>query len=370
MNANGQGEKRIDLLSEVLRTVKLKGALFFNGEFSAPWCFESRRSASVADSLSPLLHDPSPSGTSRLIVFHFLTEGRAYARLPNGLREELGAGDIVILPQGDSHFVGNGSPERPVDSFTVFAKYLAEGLKVARFGGGGEITRFVCGFMACDARMSDIFLSALPAILKVNVATEPSGQWLAHSIRFAVDQAAESSAGSRVVLSRLAELLFVEALRRYINTLPSDRTGWFAGARDPLVGRALELFHKEPSEPWNISDLAKRIGASRTRLIERFQHFLGESPIGYLMRWRLRLGAEILQSTDDTVVSVAEAVGYGSESAFNRAFKREFGVPPAQFRRGVAPSVRRCGASASTTTAHRPPPAEAQLQRSAAYSGG
>jgi len=326
-------EKPIDLLSEVLRTVKLKGALFFNGEFSAPWCFESRESSSVAHLLSPLPQDPTPPDKSRLIVFHFLTEGRGYARLPDGSREELGAGDIVILPHGSSHFVGNGSPERPVDSFVVFAKYVAEGLKVARYGGGGEITRFVCGFMACDARMSDVFLSALPPILKVNVATGPSGQWLAHSIRFAVDQAGESSAGSRLVLSRLAEVLFVEALRRYINTLPADRTGWFAGARDPVVGRALELFHREPADAWNMSGLAKRTGVSRTRLIERFHHFLGESPMAYLMRWRLRLGAEILQSTEDTIVNVAEAVGYGSESAFNRAFKREFGFPPAQFRR-------------------------------------
>jgi AraC-like DNA-binding protein len=370
MNASSLDEKRIDLLSEVLRTVKLKGALFFNAEFSTPWCIQSRQPSSVADVLSSLLHDPSPSGTSRLIVFHFLTEGRAHARLVDGSRVELGAGDIVIIPQGDSHFVGNGSPEKPVDSFVVFAKNVAEGLKVARFGGGGEVTRFVCGFMACDARMSDVFLSSLPAILKVNVATGTSGQWLAHSIRFAVDQAGESSAGSNLVLSRLAEVLFVQSLRQYINTLPADRTGWFAGTRDPVVGRALELFHKEPAVPWNISDLARRTGVSRTRLIERFHHFLGEPPMAYLTRWRMRLGAEILESTEDTVVNVADAVGYGSEAAFNRAFKREFGVPPAQFRRGVMPNISRGDASASTTTTHTPPPGEGQLQKSATYSRG
>jgi AraC-like DNA-binding protein len=151
-----------------------------------------------------------------------------------------------------------------------------------------------------------------------------------------VDQADESSAGSKLVLSRLAEVLFVEALRRYISTLPEQRTGWFAGARDPVVGRALAFLHRNPAHPWSVSDLAKKTGVSRTRLIERFRYFLGEPPMSYLTRWRLRLGAEILQTTQETVVNVAEAAGYGSESAFNRAFKREFGSAPAQFRRRAA----------------------------------
>lgn len=325
----------MDVLSEVLRVVKLRGALFFNGEFSAPWCFRSERSASAAPALVPLLRDPEQpdSATSRLIIFHFLTEGRAYARLPDGAPEHLSAGDIVILPHGDAHFVGNGSPERPVDSFVVFAKNLTEGLKVARYGGGGEITRFVCGFMACEPRLSEVFLAGLPPILKVRVANEPSGQWLAHSVRFTVDQAGASSAGSGLVLSKLSEVLFVEALRCYINTISADRIGWLAGARDPVIGRALALLHKEPSHPWSIPDLAKRTGLSRTRLVERFRHFLGESPMAYLKQWRLKLGAEMLQSTEQSVAEIAEAVGYGSESAFNRAFRREFACPPAQFRR-------------------------------------
>jgi AraC-like DNA-binding protein len=325
----------MDVLSEVLRAVKLRGALFFNGEFSAPWCFRSERSASAAPALVPLLRDPvqPDSEPSRLIVFHFLTEGRAYVRLPDGPREDLNAGDIVILPHGDAHFVGNGSPERPVDSFVVFAKNLTQGLKVAHFGGGGEVTRFVCGFMACEPRLSEVFLIGLPPILKVRIANQVSGQWLAHSIRFAVDQAGASSAGSSLVLSRLSEVLFVEALRCYINTMPADRAGWLAGVRDPAVGRALALLHKEPSHAWTILDLAKRTGLSRTRLIERFRHFLGESPMAYLKQWRLKLGAEMLQSTEQSVMEIAEIVGYSSESAFNRAFRREFGCPPAQFRR-------------------------------------
>lgn len=323
----------MDVLSEVLQSVKLRGALFFNGEFSAPWCFRSGQSSAAAPALIPLLggHSADRTGATRLIVFHYLTEGRAYARMANGRREELSAGDIVIVPHGDAHYLGNGSPEKPVDSFVVFAKNLTQGLKVARFGGGGEITRFVCGFMACDPRLSEVFLAGLPPLLKVSAAGEESDQWLQQSIRFSVDQAGGS--GSSLVLAKLSEVLFVETLRRYISALPADQTGWLAGARDPAVGQALAHLHKEPARPWNIPDLAKRAGLSRTRLVEKFRHFLGESPMAYLTQWRLKLGAEMLQSTEDSVAEVAAAVGYGSEASFNRAFKREFAHPPAQFRR-------------------------------------
>jgi AraC-like DNA-binding protein len=245
----------------------------------------------------------------------------------------LTAGDIVVLPHGDAHFLGNGTPERPVDSIRTFAKNLTQGLKLARFGGGGEITRFVCGYLECDPQLSEVFLAGLPPLLRVHVANEPSGQWLAHSIRFSVDEATGSHAGSGLVLAKLSEVLFVETLRRYINSLPADQTGWLAGARDPIIGQALALLHKEPAEPWTISLLAKRVGLSRTRLAERFRHFLEESPMAYLAKWRLKLGAEFLQSTENSVSEIAATVGYGSEASFNRAFKREYDCPPAQFRR-------------------------------------
>jgi len=315
----------MDVLSEVLRAVKLEGALFFNGEFSAPWCLKSALSPAVAHTLSP--------GAGHLIIFHFLTEGRAYARLPEGRREELGAGDIVIFPHGNAHFLGNGSPEKPVDSFQTFAKNLTQGLKVARFGGGGETTKFVCGFLACDPRLSEVFLAGLPPILRVPAVKDASGQWLEHAIRFSVGEEGGSNAGSGLVVAKLSEVLFVETLRRYILGLPPGETGWLAGARDPVIGQALALLHREPAHPWTISDLAKRVGLSRTRLAERFRHFLGESPIAYLAQWRLKLGAEMLQSTENSVAEVSAAVGYGSEAAFNRAFKRQFACPPAHFRR-------------------------------------
>ncbi|MGZ7094743.1 MAG: helix-turn-helix domain-containing protein, partial [Candidatus Angelobacter sp.] len=202
---------------------------------------------------------------------------------------------------------------------------------------------FVCGFLACEPRLSEVFLAGLPSILKVHVVNEPSGQWLENSIRYSVGDESSSNAGTGLVLAKLSEVLFVETLRRYINTLPPGQIGWLGGARDPFIGQALALVHKTPAYPWTIPELARRVGLSRTRFAERFRHFLGEPPMAYLARWRVKLGAEILHSTEDSVAEVAATVGYGSEAAFNRAFKREFDCPPAQFRRkrNVPPPARR-----------------------------
>src|SRR4030095_15328320 len=266
----------MDVLSEVLRAVKLQGALFFNGEFSAPWCVKEPQSTLIVPYLSP--------GGGHLMLYHFLTEGRAYTKLPEGGREELVAGDIVIFPHGDPHVLGNGSPTKPVDALQLFEKNLSQGFKLARHGGGGEITKFVCGFMACEPRLSEVVLAGLPKMLKVHVGDEPSGEWIQNSIRFSVCEDG-ANAGSGLVLAKISEVLFVETLRRYINELPTDQTGWLAGARDPITARALALLHKDPADAWTISALARQIGVSRTRLVERFRHFFGEPPIAYLNQW-------------------------------------------------------------------------------------
>ena len=313
----------MDVLSEVLSAVRLRGALFFNAEFSAPWCMRSAGAVGMTPYLS--------FKDAHLIMFHFLTEGRAYASLEDQ-RIELSAGDIVVLPGGDSHFLGNGAPTRPVDSFRAFAKNVADGLKAVQFGGGGEITRFVCGYMACDARLCEMFLSGLPRILRVPVASGPSGRWIENSIRFSVDASGGGGAGSSLVVGKLSEVLFVETLRSYIGTLPEEQTGWLAGLRDPNLARALALMHREPAREWTVEALAKDVGMSRTRLADRFRYFLGMSPIAYLTDWRMRISAEALEKTDKSVAEIALDVGYNSEAAFNRAFKRAYNTPPAHFR--------------------------------------
>jgi len=314
----------MDILSEILSAVRLEGALFFNAEFSAPWCLSSSGSAGV----KPFL----PAKDSHVIVFHFLTEGRAYAELPDGERVELTKGDIVVFPRGDSHFLGNGHPRKPVDSFATFAENLKDGLKVVRYGGGGEVTRFVCGYMACNPQLCELFLKGLPQILRVPVAEGPSGQWIENSIRFSVDGAAESGAGRSLVVEKLSEVLFVETLRRYISTMPAGQTGWFAGLRDAALAKALADLHHDPAKQWTVDGLAKKVGLSRTRLAERFRDFLGLSPIAYLTEWRMMLATDALRTTHKSVAEIALDVGYNSEAAFNRAFKRKFDLPPAQFR--------------------------------------
>jgi AraC-like DNA-binding protein len=244
----------------------------------------------------------------------------------------LEAGDIVIFPHGDPHVMENGPRTATVDNGKELAKILSQGLKRACVGGGGEVTRFVCGYMSCEPRLSKVFLNGLPQIFKVNIRNDAAGRWLENSIRFAVDEAGDSRAGSDAVLAKLSEVLFVETLRRYVASLPLEKTGWLAGARDLEVGKALALMHRKPEHPWTIADLSREAGLSRSVLAERFRHFLGEPPMAYLTRWRLQLGAQMLLSTSHSVAQIAAEVGYESEPAFNRAFKREFGSPPARFR--------------------------------------
>jgi AraC-like DNA-binding protein len=317
-------EEEMDVLSEVLKVVRLQGAVFYNGEFSSPWSLCSPASSTVAPHLAP--------GAEHIIIYHLLTEGRASARLLDGERVVLEAGDIVIFPHGDSHIIENGLPTKTVDMAKELARLVANGLKLARFGGGGEVTRFVCGFMACDPQLSQVFLSGLPPVFKINIRNDASGRWLENSIRFSVDEADASRAGGEAVLAKLSEVLFVETLRAYIAHLPPEQTGWLAGTRDSDVGKTLALMHRDPAHPWTIASLAKETGVSRSVLAERFRHFLNEPPMSYLTRWRLQLGAQMLASTSHSVAQIASEVGYESEAAFNRAFKREFNAPPARFR--------------------------------------
>src|SRR5262249_51748464 len=202
----------------------------------------------------------------------------------------------------------------------------------SKFGGGGEVTKFVCGYMACDPQLSKIFLAGLPPVLKIPIRKDSSGQWIENSIRYSVSTADPSGPGGEAVVAKLSELLFIETLRRYIGTLPNDQTGWLAGVRDVEVGKALALLHRKPAHPWTIASLASEAGTSRSVLAERFRRYLSETPIAYLTRWRLQLGAQMLTSTSSSVAEIAAEVGYESEPAFNRAFKREFGLPPARFR--------------------------------------
>ena len=315
----------MDALSEILHAVKLEGALYYNAELSAPWGYRSPSS----DELAAFFQ----RGPKHVITYHLLTNGRARGAVETtGQSVDLTAGDIVVFPHGDSHILSNGTPSRVVDNGQHLKEVFAQGLALVRAGGGGETTSFVCGYMETDPQTSKTLLSGLPPVFKVNIRNDAAGEWLENSLRFSAEQAGANRVGSDAVLTRLSEALFVETVRRYMAELPEQERGWLAGARDPAVGAALANLHRAPEQPWTIASLAHQVGVSRSVLAERFRHYLGEPPMTYLARWRLHLGARMLCSSSQSVARIAGEVGYESEPAFNRAFKREFGAPPARFR--------------------------------------
>lgn len=320
----------MDVLSEALNAVRMTSAVFFNVRGTAPWGFAVPPLREFARTLAP--------ATQSLLGFCLVTEGTACFGFEDIGDLHVSAGDIVIKPHGDPHTVSNGSPATLIDSALVLRRILAGDLSTVRLDGGGETTEFVCGYFGCERHAARLFLAGLPTVIKINVRSDAAGQWLENSIRHLLSEASSGRPGRTALLSKMADALFIEALRRYMEQLPAEANGWLAGARDPVVGNALALMHREPCRAWTVAELATKVGASRSLLAERFVQLLGEPPLTYLARWRLQLAARLLQTTQKTVLHVAMDVGYESEAAFSRAFKREFGVPPAQHRRQLAAS--------------------------------
>jgi AraC-like DNA-binding protein len=318
----------MDALSEILRVIRLDSAVYINAELSAPCCLATPHSRLLAPMLA--------RRGGHVIIYHLIRDGRAYVQLEGEDRVTLSAGDVVTFPHGDSHLLGSGDAGQPIDVRASLPGVLERNLELLHVGGGGERTRLICGFLSCDPQLGQAFLGGLPRVIKINIREEPSGHWLENSLEFSVMQAARREADGDAMLAKLSEAVFAETLRRYVRHLPGDETGWLAGARDPDVGRALTLLHQRSADPWTIAGLAKEIGLSRTVLTERFRHFLGVPPMTYLTRWRLRLGARALTTTSHSVAQIAVETGYESEAAFNRAFKREYGLPPARYRRDKA----------------------------------
>jgi AraC-like DNA-binding protein len=270
---------------------------------------------------------------AHLVLYHFVIEGGAIVDLADGQSLELKPGDIVIFPHGDPHHMSSGkAATRPFPNYGISAKIKGRDLSPLHAGGGGDISRFVCGYMTCDPYLSRPILSGLPPVFKVNIRTDHSGQWLENSILHLVDEAASGRVGSEAMLAKLSEALFVDTLRRYVAGLSDQQTGWLAGTRDAVVGKCLGLLHGRIAHPWTIADLADEVGISRSALVERFTRYLSEPPMTYLTRWRLQLAARSLERTSRGVAEIAADVGYESEAAFNRAFKREFGLPPGRYR--------------------------------------
>jgi AraC-like DNA-binding protein len=307
----------MDALSAVLSSVHMTGAVFFDITCTAPWGFAVPALNTVAHLLAP--------GTKRLVGYHLVTEGTGVVQFQGRPAVSFAAGDMVIIPHGDPYTVTNGSPSKVTDCSKLFGKYLAGSLGTMRLDGGGEVSHFICAYFGCDRDADRLFLAGLPTVIKMNLRHDAAGAWLENSIRHLVAEAVSGRPGGTILLSRMAEALFVEALRRHMDELSPEQTGWLAGARDPVVGATLALLHRQPCHRWTVEQLADEVGASRSVIAERFARFLGEPPLTYLARWRMRLAARQLQMSRKTILQLAAEVGYESEAAFNRAFKREFG---------------------------------------------
>jgi AraC-like DNA-binding protein len=319
----------MDALSDVLKAVHLEGALYLNAEFTAPWCMRARYGlATVKQRLS---------GAEHVVYFHLLTEGSCKVRVADGAEVlDLNAGDLVLFPRDDRHLIGSDLQLAPleVENFNGGSE-PAPDLVPFRFGGGGAATRFVCGFLACNRSMCRPLLDALPRVLRIPLGDGVSTALLRELMHLGVRESSLAQPGAQSTLAKLAELMFVEALRRYAESLPPGGKGWFAAVRDTQIGRALSLLHGEPGHAWTVDELARAVALSRSALAERFATLVGEPPMQYLMRWRLAIAARALRSGNEALSRVAERSGYESQAAFNRAFKREFGMPPAAWRRAA-----------------------------------
>jgi len=320
----------MDAFSETLRAVRLAGAFFVQGRFTAPWCYRSPCAASLAPILEP--------GAERVVVFHLITEGECFVDMESEEPLRLVAGEAVLFPWGDEHLMASSPGLKPTQEIE---EVLLERPQLIELGGSGATTQLLCGYMACDARLGDLLLSGLPSIMRVNVRGSHAGGWVEAAVRYALVEARSTRPGGEGVLSKLAEVLFIETLRLHMTTQAPGMKGWLAGVGDRIVGAALNAIHMQPAHDWTLNSLASHVGSSRSVLAERFQLLVGRTTMQYLTQWRMLLAANLLTRSNGTLARIAEEVGYETDTAFSRAFRREYGMPPATWRRRQLPLARR-----------------------------
>jgi AraC-like DNA-binding protein len=318
----------MDALSDVLQAVRLTGAFFFDVTASDPWVAETPLGTSVVDAMFP--------GSKHLISYHVITQGRCWASIETNVDKpepiQLVAGDVIVFPHGDSHVLSSVPGMRKSPDMSLYRRPNDGQLPSTILIGnsGPDSAKFVCGFLGCDARPFNPLLAALPRIIHVS---ERDGGAISSYVRFALAESNGSRIGGESVLGRLSELMFLDVVRRYLESLPPEETNWLAGLRDPAVGKALSLLHRTPAKEWTLETLAKETGVSRSVLAERFNHFVGTPPMQYLTNWRMQLAANRLISGTDSIAEIANQVGYESEAAFSRVFKKVVGTPPGEWRK-------------------------------------
>jgi len=312
----------MDPLADVLRSVRLTGGVFIDARFTAPWCVSA---ALDANDCRPILACPM-----QMIAYHVIISGRLLVSVDGEQPTEVAAGEVVILPRNDTHVLASAPGLTPVRAGTLLQPSAGGILNRIVHGGDGEATHMVCGFLATDQGFNPL-IATLPRLLTLDVRAALSRDWIEASVRFAAAELGTGRLASSDVMSRLSETLLVEAVRHYASTCDGE-IGWLKGLSDPHVGRALALMHQDLTAPWSPEALAKAVALSRTAFIERFTASVGMPPIRYLTVWRLQTAKLLLRETSKPVKQIAHAIGYDSEEAFSRAFKREFGVSPARWR--------------------------------------
>jgi AraC-like DNA-binding protein len=317
----------MDALSDVLSVAHLTGGVYLHADFFAPWCMAAR--------VAPEQCAPNLGPASHLIAYHYVVEGDLHIRVEGEDGEGLviGAGEVVLLPRNDLHLMGSDLSLPPAASSDIIRPPKDGGLFSIHHGGAGERTRMICGFLGCESAKSNPVISTLPSLLKLNVEQGRAAEWMRSTFQYAAEEVSAGRPGSETVLAKLSELLFVEAVRRYAEALPDGQTGWLAGLREPYVARALALLHRDITRRWTVDDLGREVGLSRSALADRFIRLIGVPPMHYLAAWRMQVATQKLRNTSASLAQVAEIVGYDSEAAFSRAFKKAFGAAPATWRR-------------------------------------
>lgn len=311
-----------DVLSDVLKVVRLTGSIFLKGSFGVPWAVASSGRA-IASMLQP--------GAKHVTMFHMVADGRLEVELPGEDPVALEAGDLMLLPFGNRHILRQGNAP-VVEAEEICVDLKSEGVGILKYGDGLERTQLVCGFVQSGDLFFNPVFRGLPPLIVEHTSKEPVTSLLANTARHLADEVAALRPGSRDMLGRLMEMLFVEMLRRYVARLAPEGAGWLGALNDPVVARALHVIHANPMEDWTVESLAMRAGTSRSVLAERFKATLGQPPMQYVSAWRLQLAMDMLRERRRSIAEIAAEVGYESEAAFNRAFKRHLGVPPGAWR--------------------------------------
>lgn len=331
-----------DTLSDLLRSVRLEGALFFHVDCTEPWVTEAPEAAVIAPWVMP--------DSEHVMAYHLVIRGACWAGAIDAPATRLQQGDVIVFPHGDAHLMSSAlglranpdlaflsGPRPPQLPFLLQPGMARRVVDHPADPQAGQVS-LLCGFLGCDRRPFNPLLAALPRMIHAPAGDDDGEGWIGQFTRLAVTESRDRRPGGEAVLERMSEMMFVDLLRRYLERLPEDQRGWLAGLRDRYVGRVLSLMHARPSEPWTLERLSAQVGLSRSALHERFLQFIGLPPMQYLTCWRMQIASRLLTESNATLASIALDTGYESEAAFSRAFKRAVGVPPSVWRRGRAAS--------------------------------